>query len=354
MSAYAARRERAWEALGDLELEALAVSNPFNLRYLTGFAGEGLLLLSAAPVLVTDRRYEIEAHEQVGDCRVLAADRGHLTSLLEVLREQAPTRLGFEGDSLTFTQYTTLHDGLPGAELVSTSRVVETLRLRKEPAEIELIARAAGIVDHVLDRLLPQLEPGTSEKELGMELSRTLVEAGAEAVSFPPIVASGPRSALPHATLTDRALSPGDIVLFDLGARLEGYCSDITRTLTLGAPPDDFCVRYRAVHEAQRAGIAAAQPGTPVAEVDSAARQVLVEAGFGAEFSHSLGHGVGLEVHELPALSARSDYVLEPGNVFTIEPGIYFEGWGGIRLEDLFAMEETGPRQLTHAPKFAC
>ena len=354
MSAYAARRARAGQALEDLDLEALAISNPFNLRYLTGFAGEGLLLLSEAPVLITDRRYEIEAHEQAGDCRVLAADKGHLTSLLEALRAQAPARLGFEGDSLTYAQYATLQDGLPGAELVSTSRLVETLRLRKEPAEIELIARAAAIGDHVLDRLLPQLEPGASEKEIAQELSRTIMDAGAEAVSFPPIVAGGPRSALPHATPTDRALQPGDVVLFDLGARVEGYCSDITRTLTLGAPPDEFCARYRAVHEAQRAGIAAAKPGVSVAEVDQAARQVLGEAGFGEQFSHSLGHGVGLEVHELPAVSARSAYVLEPGNVFTIEPGIYFEGWGGLRLEDLFAMEESGPRQLTWAPKFAC
>ena len=349
MREYAPRRDRALQSLAELPSEALAVSSPPNLRYLTGFTGEGLLLLSKTPVLITDRRYETEAQEETSGCEVVAADRGYLVSLVEALRTQAPRRLGFESESLTYAQYLTLRDALPETELVSTTKLVENLRLRKTAPEVELIARAAAIVDGVLDAMLPALAPGPTERQVGFELNRALIEAGAEDLSFTPIVAGGPRSALPHATLSDRVLHSGDMVVLDLGALVEGYCSDITRTVMLGDPSPEFVERYRAVQAAQRARIAAAQPGRPVAEVDQAARQVLIDAGFGEQFSHSLGHGVGLEVHEAPALSARGDYALEVGNVFTVEPGVYFPGWGGIRLEDLFVLEETGPHRLTNA-----
>jgi Xaa-Pro aminopeptidase len=354
VSSFAVRRERALEGLAAQDLPALAVTGRHNLRYLTGFTGEGYLLLAAPPVLCTDRRYEIEAQEEAGDCEFRRADRGHLHCLIEAAAAQGLARLGFESDSLTYGQYQSLQKGLPQAELVPTSGVVEKLREIKSPEEIELMARAAAIVDRVLEALLPSLEPGPTEKDLALQLTAAFIQAGADGVSFAPIVACGPRSALPHATVTDRALRAGDILLLDLGAQVGGYCSDITRTLVLGDPPEEFCRRYQAVLAAQRAGIAAVHVGVPAAEVDQAARAVLVEAGLGEAFSHSLGHGVGLEVHEAPGLSGRSEQTLEVGHVFTIEPGVYLESWGGIRIEDQFALEASGLRQLTFAPKLGC
>lgn len=348
---YARRRERVLMRLAEQDLGALVVTNRLHVRYLTGFTGEGFLLLAEPTVLCTDRRYEVEAREQAPDCEVNCAENSHLSSLLTAALAADLPRLAFEPESLTFSQHQTLSEGLGERTLVPVPNLVSALRQHKEPEEVALIAQAAAIVDGVLQDFLPSLTPGRGEKRLAWDLTQAILEAGAEEVGFTPIVASGPHSALPHATLTDRVLQEGDILVVDVGAKVEGYCSDITRTLALGEPPPEFAERYRAVREAQQAAIAAAQVGKPLAELDQAAREVLTAAGMGEQFSHSLGHGVGLEVHEAPSLSRTSPAVLEVGHVVTIEPGVYFEGWGGIRLEDLFLVEESGLRQLTTAPK---
>ncbi|HEY3396906.1 MAG TPA: Xaa-Pro peptidase family protein [Armatimonadota bacterium] len=350
MMDYPRRRHSLQELLAPPNLEALLVTKPVNVRYLTGFTGEGLLLLGPEPVLCTDRRYEVDAHEQAVGCRVICTDRSHLSSLVEATAASSYTRLGFEPDALTWTQHEFLTKGLPGAELVSAPQLVEGLRARKDAAEVALIERACGIADRALAHLIAALAPGRTEKELSWEFTAAILAAGAEDVSFPLIIASGPQAALPHATVTGRPLQVGDMVVMDVGVKVEGYCSDITRTVPVGAPTDEFVTRYQAVRAAQQAGIAALAVGCPAAEVDHAARQVLEEAGLGEAFAHSLGHGVGLEIHEGPSVSRLSPARLEPGNVVTIEPGVYFPGWGGIRLEELLVLEKSGPRQLTAAP----
>ena len=351
MSGPAARRRVLLGQLAEQNLDGLVVTAPANVRYLSGFIGEGDLLVAPQPGLCTDRRYEVEAAEQAAGCRVVCAERGHLAGVMESVRQAALSRVGFEAKHLTFAAHRSLSEGLPECELVPTTDLVEGLRRRKDPEEIALIERAAALTDRVLADFLPRIRPGPTERRLAWDFRRALVDAGAEDASFTPILASGPRSALPHAEPTDRALQPGDILVVDVGARLEGYCSDLTRTLYLGEPPPEFAARYRAVRQAQEAGLAALAGGRPAAEVDQAARRVLEAAGLGEAFSHGLGHGVGLEIHEGPALGRHSQATLQVGHVVTIEPGVYFPGWGGIRLEDLVVLEESGPRLLTHAPK---
>jgi Xaa-Pro aminopeptidase len=348
---YPGRRERALATLAEQDLSALLVTNPLHVRYLTGFTGEGFLLLTQRPVVCTDPRFGVEAREQAVGCQVVSGEVGHLQSLIAAARESGRSQLAFEPESLTWAQHGRLAEALGGERLVPVPGLLETMRLRKDPEEVALIARAAALADQALAALLPALLPGRTEKQLAWQFTQSVLEAGADDVSFPPIIASGPHAALPHATLSDRPLQDGDMVVVDVGAKLEGYCSDITRTVVIGEPPEKFAERYLAVGQAQAAGIAALAAGTAAAEVDRAAREVLEAAGLGEHFSHGLGHGVGLDVHEGPALSRRSTATLEVGNVVTVEPGIYLEGWGGIRIEDLFVIEEAGPRQLTAAAR---
>lgn len=348
---YRGRRERALAQLAEQDLGALLVTNPVHVRYLSGFAGEGHLLLCAAPMICTDRRFEVAARDQAAGCLVSASEVSHLQALITAVTEAGAGRVGFEPDSVTWAQHGKLTEGLGGIELAPVAGLIEKMRLRKDPAEVALIARAAEIANQALEALLDSLAPGRTEKQLAWEFTQRILEAGADEVSFPLIVASGPQGALPHATPTDRELREGDAVVLDVGARLDGYCSDITRTVVVGEGPPEFAERYAAVARAQEAGIAALAAGRATAEVDRAAREVLEAEGMGEQFSHSLGHGVGLEIHEGPTLSRNSTATLEPGNVFTVEPGVYFEGWGGIRIEDLFLIEEDGIRKLTAARK---
>ena len=348
---YRGRRASVLQALAAQDLPALLVTNPVQVRYLTGFVGEGFLLLAPEPVVCTDRRFAVEARAQAEGCRVSAGERSHLQSLIAAVQEAGRARVGFEPDSLTWAQHGQLAAALSPPALVAAPGIVEALRRRKDPEEIARIARAAAITDAALEVLLPALQAGRTEKQLAWQFTQTVLEAGAEDVSFPLIVASGPHAALPHATPTDRPLQEGDLVVVDVGCRVEGYCSDLTRTVAVGAPPAQFAERYAAVARAQAAGIAALAAGVATAEVDRAAREVLEEAGLREQFCHSLGHGVGLEIHEAPTLSRLSPATLEVGNVVTVEPGVYCEGWGGIRIEDLFVIEATGARKLTAARK---
>lgn len=343
---YAGRRARALAALAEQDLAALLVTNPLHLRYLTGFTGEGMLLLAETPVVCTDPRFAVEAREEAAGCKVVSADLGHLQSLIAAAQETGLARWGFEPEGLTWGQHGRLAEALGQETLIPVPGLLEKMRLRKDAAEVALIAQAAALADRALAELLPLL-PGPTEKQVSWQFTQGVLETGADGVSFPPIIAAGPHSALPHARLTDRPLQQGDVVVVDVGARLEGYCSDVTRTVVVGEPPAEYAERYAAVEQAQAAAISALAAGAAAAEVDSAARQVLEAAGLGEYFSHGLGHGVGLEVHEGPTLSRRSTAMLEVGNVVTVEPGVYLEGWGGIRIEDLFVIEESGPRRLT-------
>jgi Xaa-Pro aminopeptidase len=237
------------------------------------------------------------------------------------------------------------------AELVATQDLVEELRRVKEPAEVERIAAAQELTDAAFDHVLGVVRSGMTEREIALALEFHMRERGSEGVAFPPIVASGPNSARPHATVSDRRLQHGDFVVLDFGARVGGYCADMTRTLVVGKASDEQRQLYDAVYEANRAGTAAIRAGVLGKDADAAAREVLEGRGLGDLFTHGLGHGVGLEVHELPGVGPRGEKELPAGSVVTVEPGAYEAERGGVRIEDLVVVEEGGCRVLTRSPK---
>ncbi len=341
---------REWSEENDLQ--AFVVSAPANLRYLTGFTGEGIGVLTPQELtVITDRRYEQEAAAQLQDCRAIFAAAKYQSDVAKYLAQSAANRVGFEADNLTYATYQFLQEELGETELVSTEGVVEEYRAVKDKEEMGKIRAAAAIVDEVLPGFLANLPANVTEKELGLALREQIVTAGADRLSFEPVVAFGANAAAAHATSTNRCLHPGDIVLIDVGAQVDGYCSDITRTTIFGQLDSRFSEIYQVVLDAQQAALAAIQPGVAGSEVDKAARDVIAEAGYGERFGHSLGHGVGLEVHELPRLSKTADQPLAVGNVVTVEPGIYISEWGGVRIEDMVLITEGGPQVLTSSPK---
>ncbi len=333
-------------------VDGLIVASASNIRYLTGFRGEGLLFAGCRMLLATDGRYEAEAAEAVAEAEV-RPQQGHLETLADMLKAAGVKKAAFESDRLTHHQWSRLREKLPDVELVPVRGVVEKFRQVKDAAEIQLIAAAAEITSRVADRVFSQAaEGGLSERLWAVEIYRMFVEEGAEGPAFDTIVAAGANSAEPHHASDETPVEAPGALKLDLGARLAGYCADLTRTGWLGdAAPDEFKAIYRAVYDAQQAALEFVRAGVRAAEVDAAARRVIEQAGYGKQFVHGLGHGVGLDVHERPALSSNSEDVLEAGMVVTIEPGIYLPGRFGVRIEDLVVVEEDGCRVLTSANK---
>lgn len=349
---YAQRRDRVREKMHKLEAEAFIIASDANICYLSGFGGEGYLLLEEnGETIITDSRYELEAHKKTTGLDVIIATEGHLSALGDYLENAAHPMVAFESDAVPYSQYESLAERLGEDHLEPASKTVEELRQVKDDGEIALIQRAAEMADEALTSLLLQLAPGATEKETAFELHRRILGAGADDIAFDIICACGPSAANPHARPTDRRLSSGEMVKIDTGAKTDGYCSDITRTVFLGEPTDRFLEVYRTVLKAQEAALEEVRPGMEGSEVDAVARDIITEAGFGEQFGHGLGHGVGLQVHETPRLSARSEDVLEAGMVVTVEPGIYIEDWGGVRIEDLVVVTEDGCEVLTNTPK---
>lgn len=334
---------------------ALLVTSAANVRYLTGFTGEGLAVVTGDSVLLsTDGRYRVEAGEASG---VEAAfhELGHLAGAYDFLGRVEAAPVAFEAEALTYGSYMTLSDKLAGVELKPARRWVEELRLVKDADEIACLRRAAGIADEALTAFLAGVRPGPTEKELALDLERELVLRGAEP-SFEIIMASGENSARPHAVPGERRLREGEALKIDMGARWQGYCSDVTRTYCCGEPSAKFVEIYNIVREAQARARAQVGPGVKGADLDKIARDYIVERGYGEAFGHGLGHGIGLEVHEGPRVSSRSEDVLRPGMVVTIEPGIYLEGWGGVRIEDSVLVTDDGHEVLTQIakPDYGC
>jgi Xaa-Pro aminopeptidase len=324
-------------ALGAEGLDGLLVTHLPNIRYLTGFTGSAALLLvrSDATVLISDFRYAAQAPAEVGSVAAVEIDqRSVWERLARVLAAHPTGRLGIEAQSLTVRDAERV-SGLTRGPVVPTVDLVEGLRAVKSPEEVAAIRAAACLAQEALADVLPGIRPGQTEVEVGAALEGALRRRGSEWHPFPTIVASGPRSALPHARTSERTVAVGELLLLDFGAQVDGYCADLTRTFVVGARADD---RQRTVHElvqtAQRRAIEHLRPGMPAREGDALARDVIATRGFGEAFGHSLGHGLGLEVHEAPRLAPTSDAPLPPHAVVTVEPGVYFPGWGGIRLED--------------------
>ncbi|MFP3903047.1 MAG: M24 family metallopeptidase [Armatimonadota bacterium] len=346
------RRETTRKWMSEKNVEVLIVASESNIRYLSGFSGEGFVVLEHdGATIVTDSRYELQAEEEAGDLYLIVARNGHLEAVCEHITHSAEKSVAFEAEAITYAQYEKLRENIGEEPLRSSRGIVEKQRVCKDPEEIEQIRRAAAVTDEALTSLLIQLAPGDTERETAFELQRRILNAGADDIAFDIIVASGPSAANPHATPTQRRISGGDMVKIDTGAKVNGYCSDITRTVFLGEPTEQFLEIYRLVRRAQKAALQAIKAGVRAADVDAVARDIITGGGYGEKFGHGLGHGVGLDVHERPRLSAKSDEVLQEGMVVTVEPGIYIEDWGGVRIEDLVLVTADGCEILTQTPK---
>jgi Xaa-Pro aminopeptidase len=330
------------EALRRSFEEPLLVTNRTNVRYLTGFdsSNAALLVDDEELTLFSDFRYAA-AGRAVEGVRFVETKR----ALPSALAEQLSGRIGFEADAVVYAAYETLAAG--GLELVPRRGLVEVLRAVKDEAEIDVIRRASEITTKALEQLAAEPFVGRSERELAWRLETLLREHGGEGLAFDVGLGAGPNGALPHAHPSDRVVVEGDLVVVDAGAIVDGYCSDCTRTFAAGTPPTELAEAYAVCLEAQLAALDAARPGVTGVEADRAARDVIEAAGYGHAFGHGLGHGVGLLIHEAPRLSTESSDTLVAGNVFSVEPGIYLEGAGGIRIEDLVVLAEDGPEILT-------
>ncbi|MGC1370982.1 MAG: Xaa-Pro peptidase family protein [Candidatus Sulfotelmatobacter sp.] len=346
------------QQLDGAKLDALLVSHLPNIRYLCGFTGSaGFLVVSEnEAVLFTDSRYKVQAHEEVECAKVAIARHAVVSALAEWVgghsKRSKKWSLGIEADHLTVSEKKRLADLLPtGIQLRNAPPLVERARMVKDSEELQRIRAAVQLGASLFDRALGVIRPEIKETEVAAEMEYVARRAGAEAMSFPTIIASGARSALPHGRASEQSIAPGAFVVCDFGVILAGYCSDQTRTVWVGEPSKEARRAYEAVREAQEAAISVVRPGATVGEVDAAARKVLAKAGFGRYFTHSTGHGVGLEIHEPPRVAVGQTELLKPGMVITIEPGVYFPGKWGIRIEDMVAVTATGCEVLTSTGK---
>lgn len=342
---------RVHALLAEQGLDAVMIQNLENRTYVSGFTGTaGVAVISPNErMLLVDFRYVERAGEEAPEFELIKADRQLIDTLVQVVTARQWPKLGFESDAVTVKQFREYEKRLAAVELVALEDV-DRMRWVKEPIELEHIRAASAIADAGFAHVLPQLRPGVTERDVATELAFFMRRHGGdEAFEF--IVASGPHSSRPHAGTTDRGLAAGDFVTLDFGARYRGYISDCTRTVVVGAATERQRDIYNIVLDAHQAAIRGLKPGMTGREGDALARTVIAKAGYGDAFGHAVGHGVGLAVHEGPVLSARSDNVLQPGMVVTVEPGIYLQGWGGVRIEDMVVITENGCQSLTNAPK---
>jgi Xaa-Pro aminopeptidase len=350
------RCQRARAAIADNRLDALLVAHLPNIRYLCGFSGTaGVLVMGPRhSVFFTDGRYSTQAHEEVKGARiVIRKAKSALASALDWLRRQtALRRIGIEPLHLTVSDRNTIAKTLPrGPRLVDAPPIIERLRLVKDAGEIAKIRSACHLGAGIWQHVLQVLRPGMRESEVAGELEFAARKCGAEQMAFPTIVAGGARSALPHARASSAVLPAQAFVVCDFGVILAGYCSDMTRSVHLGTPAADARQVYEGVRESQQAALLAVRPGISVGEVDQAARKLLRSMKLDRFFTHSTGHGLGLEVHEAPRVAAGQGEPLQPGMVITIEPGVYLPGNYGVRIEDTVAVTEKGCEVLTPCSK---
>jgi Xaa-Pro aminopeptidase len=363
------RLDRVRAALAALEVEAsrpdaLLVTTPANIRWLTGFTGSaGVLLVSAGgALLATDGRYRTQAAEQLAAAGVGPAVRlsiGGVVAQREALAGEAGADavIGLEAGDVTWAAVRTWEEALAPRELLPTQGVVERLRTVKDPGEVVRMERAAAIADAALGSVLPLLAGAAdgaplTEAQFAAALDHAMRVHGAEDRAFETIVASGPNSAKPHARPGARPIGRGDPVVVDFGATFDGYRSDMTRTFCVGgAPTGELATVFDVVAESQRAGVAAVAPGVTAGDVDKVCRDRIAEAGWGERFEHGTGHGVGLDIHEGPAVGSGSTAILQPGTVVTVEPGVYLPDVGGVRIEDTLVVTDRGSRPLTRFPK---
>lgn len=354
------RVQRLRERLLAEDLDAVLISTPGNRRYLSGFTGAGYLIVSQREALLaTDFRYWEQADQQSKDFELIKLTQDDMEVWLPpILSRVGASTLAFEPQHVTYA----LHDAIKAAvetiEVVSQRptlkpayNLVEGLRVIKDESELAIITRAIEIADHAFETIAAGLDPGVTEKQVAWELEKSMREQGAEGPSFGTLVAFGPNAALPHHRPDNTKLLIGQPVIIDMGARLDGYCSDLSRTIILGKPDAQFRKIYDLVLSAQETCIVAVQAGMSGHDADRLARNVIEKAGYGEQFGHVTGHGVGLDIHENPRVSRNAKNELADGMFFTVEPGVYIPGWGGVRIEDVLVMEHGRARDLTRSHK---
>ncbi|HEX6293329.1 MAG TPA: aminopeptidase P family protein [Herpetosiphonaceae bacterium] len=353
------RLERLRQALQEHQLDALIVTNPMNRRYLSGFTGSaGVLLITAdRALLMSDFRYEAQARNEAPnfEFRLVTGEAAITKDLPGLLHELGIQKLGFEAATVNVAQFNGWRKELASAgaqvTLYETEGLVEQLRRSKDPVEIELLRRAVAVGDEAFAAIRPLLRPTMREREVAWELEKAMRERGAEGLAFDIIVAGGDNGSRPHARAGDDELGVGRPIVMDFGARVDGYHGDMTRTVILGEADEQFWTIYNTVLEAQQRAAASIRAGMTGPQADAIARDYIAAAGYGEAFGHSLGHGVGLAIHEDPRLSYLREDILPAGAVVSVEPGIYLPGWGGVRIEDLVVITESGVEVLTQSSK---
>ncbi len=348
---YVQRRGRLISQFDALGVDVFVVSNLKNVRYLSGFSGSHAVLVLAASggTIVSDGRYQEQIASEVTGLEIeIQGDRRDLETVVDVLSAYttASSCVGFESVHMPFARYESLSEMLGARTLVSCPGAIEQLRRIKDEGEIGLVRKALQIAEQSIEAACHELRSGMTEREFAHSIEHQMWLAGAEKESFESLVLFGERSSLPHGKPGKRALKPGDIVLMDIGCVVDGYCSDITRTCFYGKPPKDFLAAYDAVLKAQVSAVNGLRAGLTCKDADSFARDSLSAAGRGEQYIHSTGHGVGLDIHEAPRLSQSSTERLAAGELVTVEPGVYIEGWGGIRIEDMVVVRERGSERL--------
>lgn len=340
------------KAFMNFDIDGMLITSPYNRRYTTNFTGTAgaALITHDAAYFITDFRYTEQAEAQAHGFEVIRYGKSLIKEIADQAKQHNIEKLGFEQDHVTFSEWLKYKEEVQ-AELIPVSGLIEELRMVKTENEVALLKEAADIADAAFKHILDYLKPGAAEIEIANELEFFMRKCGATSSSFDIIVASGWRSALPHGVASDKNIEHGDFVTLDYGALHKGYVSDITRTVSVGKPSSQLQEIYHIVLEAQMKAVEEIGPGMTGVEADAIARDLITERGYGQYFGHSLGHGIGLEVHEGPGLSPRSDEKLVPGMLVTVEPGIYLPKIGGVRIEDDILITETGNERLTHSTK---
>ncbi len=357
------RLDRLRAAFATHNIDALLVSQPESRYYLSGYTGHDLpprdsagflLITKDQTLLLTDPRTTEQAQQEAKDFELVTYPAGSRApqAIAETANKLGTRRLGFESIHLPYGIWDDIRVGLSGPELTPVNKIVDQLRIIKDADELAHLQEAVDVLDRCLAHVLGNLNPGQTERQVARQVELYLLEH-ADGTSFPSIVASGPNASVPHVVPSDRRIQAGEVIKIDIGARSGFYCSDMTRTVCIGQPNDPKLAELHAlVLEAQEQAERCLRPGMTGREGDALSRDVIARAGYGESFTHSLGHGIGLEVHEPPWLSQlRGDEPLQPGMVFSVEPGVYLPGWGGVRIEDLVVLEDNGARVLCHSPK---
>ncbi len=355
MSNFLKRRARLRKSIRKVDSRSILVTNPTNVTYLTGFTGDDsyLLVSDNGDLLLSDPRYEEQIGEESPGLETFIRQPGELLPEVTVreLNKLRLKNLAIEADSLSVNAFDFWQQELNVGPLIKGSGLVEALRVTKDNGEVEKIRRAIDVAERVFTSVRAQLSGGQTEREVANEIERLTRALGGSACAFKPIVAVGARAALPHATPGSSTMGSSPFVLIDWGAIVDGYRSDLTRVLVTSKIPPKFAKIYNVVLAAQTAAIAALKPGVMVSEIERIARDIVAKAGMGPRFNHGLGHGIGLDIHEAPRLGKNHDRALEAGMVVTVEPGVYYSGWGGVRIEDDVLITNSGHEILSSLPR---